>query len=94
MMNIKEAFEKIEKRFLEAGVDSPAFEVSVLMEDLLNLPRNPEITVPETVLKPEEKEKLFSAAEKRAKGYRKQNKKRRNGYSDRYAQAAFQGRGF
>ena len=40
-MNIKEAFEKIEKRFLEAGVDSPAFEVSVLMEDLLNLPRNP-----------------------------------------------------
>ncbi|MBP1569540.1 MAG: peptide chain release factor N(5)-glutamine methyltransferase [Oscillospiraceae bacterium] len=69
MMNVKKAFEKIEELFLEAGVDSPAFEVSVLMEDLLNLPRNPEITVPETVLKPEEEEKLFSAAEKRAKGY-------------------------
>lgn len=68
-MNVKKAFEKIEELFLEAGVDSPAFEVSVLMEDLLNLPRNPEITVPETVLKPEEEEKLFSAAEKRAKGY-------------------------
>lgn len=68
-MNVKKAFEKIEELFLEAGVDSPAFEVSVLMEDLLNLQRNPEITVPETVLKPEEEEKLFSAAEKRAKGY-------------------------
>lgn len=68
-MNVKKAFEKIEELFLEAGVDSPAFEVSVLMEDILNFPRNPEITVPETVLKPEEKEKLFSAAEKRAKGY-------------------------
>ena len=69
MMNIKEAFEKIEKRFLEAGVDSPAFEVSVLMEDLLNLPRNPEITIPENLLEPEEEEKLFAAAEKRAGGY-------------------------
>ncbi len=68
-MNVKEAFEKIEKRFLEAGVDSPAFEVSVLMEDLLNLPRNPEITVPENLLEPEEEEKLFAAAEKRAGGY-------------------------
>ena len=68
-MNVKEAFEKIEELFIEAGVDSPAFEVSVLMEDLLNLPRNPEITVPETVLKPEEEEKLFSAAKKRTEGY-------------------------
>ena len=69
MMNVKEAFEKIEELFIEAGVDSPAFEVSVLMEDLLNLPRNPEITVPETVLKPEEEEKLFSVAKKRTEGY-------------------------
>lgn len=68
-MNVKEAFEKIEKRFLEAGVDSPAFEVSVLMEDLLNLPRNPEITVSENLLEPAEEEKLFAAAEKRAGGY-------------------------
>lgn len=68
-MNVKEAFEKIEELFLEAGVDSPAFEVSVLMEDLLNLPRNPEITVPGTVLKPDEEEKLFAAAEKRTSGY-------------------------
>ncbi len=68
-MNVKEAFEKIEELFIEAGVDSPAFEVSVLMEDLLNLPRNPEITVPETVLKQEEEENLFSAAKKRTEGY-------------------------
>ena len=68
-MNVKEAFEKIEKHFLEAGVDSPAFEASVLMEDLLGLPRNPEITAPETVLSLEQEEKLFAAAEKRAGGY-------------------------
>lgn len=68
-MNVKEAFEKIEELFSKAGVDSPAFEVSVLMEDLLNLPRNPEITVPGTTLKPDEEEKLFAAAEKRASGY-------------------------
>ena len=69
MMNVKEAFGKIEKFFEEAGVDSPAFEVSVLMEDLLELPRNPEIAVPETVLNPEQEEKLFAAAKKRAEGY-------------------------
>ena len=68
-MNVKEAFEKIEKFFEEAGVDSPAFEVSVLMEDLLELPRNPEITVPETVLSSEQEEKLFAAAKKRTEGY-------------------------
>ena len=68
-MNVKEAFGKIEKFFEGAGVDSPAFEVSVLMEDLLELPRNPEMTVPETVLSLEQEEKLFAAAKKRAEGY-------------------------
>lgn len=68
-MNVKEAFEKIEKRFLEAGVDSPAFEVSVLMEDLLGLPRNPELSVPEKEISSKEEEKLFAAAEKRISGY-------------------------
>ncbi|MBR3935379.1 MAG: peptide chain release factor N(5)-glutamine methyltransferase [Oscillospiraceae bacterium] len=68
-MNVKEAFEKTLKRFEKAGVDSPAFEVSVLMEDLLGLPRMPEVSVPEKELSAEEKEKLFSAAEKRASGY-------------------------
>ena len=60
-MNVKKAFEVILKQFEEAGVDSPAFEVSVLMEDLLELPRNPEITVPETVLNSEQEEKLKAA---------------------------------
>jgi release factor glutamine methyltransferase len=68
-MKVKEAFDKIEKRFVEAGVDSPAFETSVLMEDLLGLPRNPEITAAETVLNFEQEEKLFAAAEKRAGGF-------------------------
>lgn len=68
-MKVKEAFDKIEKRFVEAGVDSPAFETSVLMEDLLGLPRNPEITAAETVLDSEQEEKLFAAAEKRAGGF-------------------------
>jgi hypothetical protein len=65
-MNVKNAFEIILKQFEEAGVDSPAFEISVLMEDLLGLPRNPEIAVPEKELSDQETEKLFSAAKKRA----------------------------
>ena len=68
-MKVKEAFDKIEKRFVEAGVDSPAIETSVLMEDLLGLPRNPEITAAETVLDSEQEEKIFAAAEKRAGGF-------------------------
>ncbi len=68
-MKVKEAFEVILRQFEEAGVDSPAFEISVLMEDLLGLQRNPEITVPEKELSSEEEEKLFYAAKKRAEGY-------------------------
>ncbi|MBR3610576.1 MAG: peptide chain release factor N(5)-glutamine methyltransferase [Oscillospiraceae bacterium] len=69
MMKVKEAFEIIKERFEKAGVDSPAFEVSVLMEDLLALPRNPEITAGETVLETEQEEKIFAAAKKREEGY-------------------------
>ncbi len=68
-MKVKEAFDKIEKQFAKAGVDSPAFETSVLLEDLLGLPRNPEITAAETVLDFEQEEKLFAAAEKRTEGF-------------------------
>ncbi|MBR3961949.1 MAG: peptide chain release factor N(5)-glutamine methyltransferase [Oscillospiraceae bacterium] len=68
-MKVKEAFEKIEKIFVGAGVDSPAFEASVLMEDLLELPRNPEITAAEAVLNSEQEEKLFSAAKRRTEGF-------------------------
>ena len=69
MMKVKEAFEKILESFEKAGVDSPAFEVSVMMEDLLDLPKMPERTAPEAVLDPEQEEKLFAAAEKRISGY-------------------------
>ena len=68
-MKVKEAFEIIKERFEKAGVDSPAFEVSVLMEDLLALPRNPEITAGETVLETVQEEKIFAAAKKREEGY-------------------------
>ena len=68
-MKVKEVFEKIEKTFIKAGVDSPAFEASVLMEDLLELPRNPERTAAEVLLDPEQEERIFAAAEKRISGY-------------------------
>lgn len=68
-MKVKEAFEKIEKRFAEAGVDSPAFEVSVLMEDLLGLPKMPEISAAEKTLTDEQENLIFAAAEKRESGY-------------------------
>lgn len=68
-MKVKEAFEIITKRFEKAGVDSPAFEVSVMLEDLLGLPKMPERTASETVLAAEQEEKLFAAAKKREEGF-------------------------
>ena len=68
-MKVKEVFDKIVKLFDEAGVDSPAFEASVMLEDILNLPRQAEIFAAETVLSHEQEEKIFAAAEKRAEGY-------------------------
>ena len=69
MMTVKEAFEEIAERFDKAGVDSPAFEVSVMMEDLLGLPKSAERACPNAVLKPEQEEVLFAAAEKRISGF-------------------------
>lgn len=68
-MNVKEAYEKILKRFEETEVDSPEFEASVLMEEILKLPRQPEIFVPEEQFNNEQEKMLFEAAEKRASGY-------------------------
>lgn len=68
-MKISEAFEKISEQFSKAGVDSPAFEASVLIEELLCAPRRPEITAGEKPVSPEQEEKLFAAAKKRAEGY-------------------------
>ena len=68
-MKVKEVFDKIVKLFDEAGVDSPAFEASVMLEDILDLPRQAEIFATETVLNHEQKEKILAAAEKRAEGY-------------------------
>lgn len=68
-MKVKEVFDKITELFERAGVDSPAFEASVMLEDLLGLGRQPEVFKKDTVLSPEQEEKIFSAAEKRAGGY-------------------------
>ena len=68
-MTVKEAFEKILVLFEEAGVDSPAFEISIMLEDLLSLPRSAEVVCPEKEISFAEEEKLFSAAKKRAEGY-------------------------
>ena len=68
-MKVKEVFDKITELFEEAGVDSPAFEASVMLEDLLGLPKQAEITAKDAVLSFEQEEKIFSAAKKRAEGY-------------------------
>ena len=68
-MKVKEVFDKITELFERAGVDSPAFEASVMLEDLLGFGRQPEVFKKDTVLSPEQEEKIFSAAEKREGGY-------------------------
>lgn len=68
-MTVKEIFDKTVKMFEEAGVDSPAFEVSVMLEDILGLPKMAEMLMSDSVLKTEQEEVFLSAAEKRAGGY-------------------------
>lgn len=68
-MTVKEIFDKTVSLFEEAGVDSPAFEASVMLEDILGLPKMAEVLMKDSVLKPEQEEKFLSAAEKRAGGY-------------------------
>lgn len=68
-MTVKEIFEKTVKFFEEAGVDSPALEASVMLEDLLGLPKRAEVLAPDMMLSPGQEEAFLSAAEKRAGGY-------------------------
>lgn len=68
-MTVYEAYRKSKEILDRAEVDSSAFEISVMMEDLLGLPRSAEMAVPERALSSEEEKKLLDAVEKRAGGY-------------------------
>lgn len=69
MVTVREAFYEAEEKLKQAGIEDEAFEVTVLMEDLLGLPAQPFVSVPETVLTEEQKTVLDAAIEKRRKHY-------------------------
>ena len=58
-MTVKEAFEKILVLFEEAGVDSPAFEISIMLEDLLSLPVLPKLFARERNFPSPRKKRFF-----------------------------------
>ncbi len=66
---LKDAFDKNVKLLSKAGIDDPAFEVSIMLEDLLGFPKKAEVLTPEATLSEEQLSVLKAAAEKRAKGY-------------------------
>lgn len=68
-MTVLESFKKAKEILEKAEVESSAFEVSVMMEDLLGLPKSCEILIPQKTLSQEENNILFNAAKKRADGY-------------------------
>ena len=69
MVTVKEAFDESVKILEKAGADSPAFEVSIMLEDLLGLPRRAEVLMPDTVITAEQLSVLSAAAKKRAGGF-------------------------
>ena len=69
MVTVKEAFGESVKILERAGVEDPAFEVSIMLEDLLSLPKRAEVLTPDAVLADEQLSVLKTAAEKRAGGY-------------------------
>ena len=69
MVTVKEAFGESVKILEKAGVEDPAFEVSIMLEDLLSLPKRAEVLTPDAVLTDEQLSVLKTAAEKRAGGY-------------------------
>ena len=69
MVTISEAFRKAKEILDEADIESSSFEVSVMMEDLLGLPKGMAVLKNDTVLNDEQEKVLISAAKKRAGGY-------------------------
>lgn len=69
MVTISEAFRKAKEILDGADIESSSFEVSVMMEDLLGLPKGMAVLKNDTVLNDEQEKVLVSAAKKRAEGY-------------------------
>lgn len=69
MVTISEAFRKAKEILDGADIESSSFEVSVMMEDLLGLPKGMVVLKNDTVLNDEQEKVLISAAKKRAGGY-------------------------
>ena len=69
MVTVKEAFGESVKILERAGVEDPAFEVSIMLEDLLSVPKKAEVLTPDLVLTDEQLSVLKAAAEERAGGY-------------------------
>lgn len=69
MKTVREAFTEAKMLLEKAAVEDAAFEVTVLMEDLLGLPKQPSLSTPETVLGEEQLAVLKKAVEKRCEHY-------------------------
>ena len=69
MVTVKEAFGESVKILERAGIEDPTFEVSIMLEDLLSLPKKAEVLTPDAVLTDEQLSVLKATAEKRAGGY-------------------------
>lgn len=68
-MTVFELYRKAKDILDGAEVESSAFEVSVMMEDLLGLPKSAEMTVPDDNVSQENADRLLDAARKRSGGY-------------------------
>ena len=69
MVTVSEAFKKAKNILDKANTEDSAFEVSVMMEDLLGLQKGTAVLGNDAVLSDEQENVLVSAAEKRANGY-------------------------
>ncbi len=68
-MKVKEVFAIATETLEKAGIDDPAFEVCILFEEVFGKNRDFVLKNYEQMLKPEDSERIISAAEKRASGY-------------------------
>lgn len=67
--SVKRAYDYCTEYLKKAGVETPAFEVSLIMEDLIGVPKGAYITLPDGVFTEEQLSVLKNAVEHRAAGY-------------------------
>ena len=67
--SVKRAYDYCTEYLKKAGVETPAFEVSLIMEDLIGVPKGAYITLPDGVFTKEQLSVLKNAVEHRAAGY-------------------------